>query len=99
MHNTVYQCRPRILDGRERRRLARETGLRHSSEAISSMSATPLESEGSGASPLALAGLSIAAAELDRLSSQARERERAVAEDKWRGREHGERSYHQGPTR
>lgn len=62
---------PRILGGKERRRRARETRNRHSSEIPSSSPGTPLYS--GGASPLAVAGVILATSELDRLSSMARD--------------------------
>ena len=60
-----------MLDGKERRRRARETRIRHSSEIQPPpLADTTLRDDGTR--PLALAGMVLATADLDRLSSMAR---------------------------
>lgn len=57
---------PRFQDGRERRRRARGSLERHSPSDIGSPRSTPVGER--GASPLVVAGLVMATADLDRLS-------------------------------
>jgi hypothetical protein len=65
---------PSVFDGRERRRRARDAREHHSSsDASSPLYNSPMSAVGSPAlSPLAMAGMMIAAGELDRLTNQAK---------------------------
>lgn len=60
-------------DGKERRRRARESPERHSSEQRDSVTLTPYAEEGT--SPLVMAGVALATTELDRLTTLARQSE------------------------
>lgn len=72
---------PRLQDGRERRRRARESRELHTPPDATIL-LQPGQPAGEGADSLAIAGIMLAAAELDRLSLKAHERSQRVEKAK-----------------